>query len=262
MPTDRERRAQQRLEERARRGQEGTRRREEALRRRDEARRLRQQRRRPLGDRRDDGETRQRLLEVSARLFAERGLDGVTVREICRAAEANVAAINYHFGDKLGLYGQVVDAAIDAMHRANAPSMQPEQGSPEARLGWYIHGQLQRMLQPRADSWVFRLMQNEVVNPTPGLDRVVREVIRPRIEYVARIVAELMGCAVDDPRVGTVAATIHGLPLLLGRRPIVTRLIPDWEPTAETIRTMAEQSTRFTLAGIRALAAEPGQGER
>ncbi len=255
MPTDRERRAQQRLETRAGRAQERTR-------RRVEARHLHQERRRAR-DRHDDGETRRRLLEVSARLFADRGLDGVTVRELCRAAGANVAAINYHFGDKLGLYAEVVGAAIEAMRRAHAPSMQPEVGPPEARLGRYIHGQLQRVLEPSDDSWVFRLMQNEVVNPTPGLDRVVREVIRPRTEYVARIVAELMACPVDDPRVGTVVASIQGLPLLVGRGPIVARLLPDWKPTPETIRLMAEQSTRFTLAGIRALAAAcPGDGGR
>ena len=51
-----------------------------------------------------DQETRQRLLEAAARLFAARGFTHVTVREICNAANANVAAVNYHFGDKLGLY--------------------------------------------------------------------------------------------------------------------------------------------------------------
>ena len=46
----------------------------------------------------DDQETRQRLLISAERLFADRGFKKVTVREICRAARANVAAINYHFG--------------------------------------------------------------------------------------------------------------------------------------------------------------------
>ena len=50
-----------------------------------------------------DAATRARLLAAAGRLFADRGFKKVTVREICRAARANVAAINYHFGDKLGL---------------------------------------------------------------------------------------------------------------------------------------------------------------
>src|SRR5271167_3458241 len=63
-------------------------------------------------------ETRRRLLNVGAELFAEHGFNHVTVREICQAAGANVAAVNYHFRDKLGLYKEVVETAAEAMHRS------------------------------------------------------------------------------------------------------------------------------------------------
>src|SRR6185503_1763624 len=63
-----------------------------------------------------DRETRERLIESATRLFAERGFGKVTVREICKAARANVAAVNYHFGGKTGLYDEVVQSAIRTMH--------------------------------------------------------------------------------------------------------------------------------------------------
>ena len=62
-----------------------------------------------------EAETRSRLLSVGEQLFAERGFRDVTVREICRGARANVAAVNYHFRDKLGLYQAVLQAAVDRM---------------------------------------------------------------------------------------------------------------------------------------------------
>src|SRR5262245_64738187 len=62
-----------------------------------------------------DLETRERLIEASARLFAERGFSKVTVREICQRANANVAAVNYHFGGKDGLYQEIVSSAIRTM---------------------------------------------------------------------------------------------------------------------------------------------------
>ena len=62
-----------------------------------------------------DQETRARLLNAAARLFAERGFAKVTVRDICKKARANVAAVNYHFGGKDGLYRAVMRMAIETM---------------------------------------------------------------------------------------------------------------------------------------------------
>lgn len=47
--------------------------------------------------------TRLSLLDTAERLFAERGIDGTSVRDITKAAAANVSAVNYHFGGKDGL---------------------------------------------------------------------------------------------------------------------------------------------------------------
>jgi AcrR family transcriptional regulator len=62
-----------------------------------------------------DRETRDRLLTAAAALFAADGYSKVTVRDICRKARANVAAVNYHFGGKTGLYQEVLHAAIRTM---------------------------------------------------------------------------------------------------------------------------------------------------
>ena len=45
-------------------------------------------------------ETRERLLEAAGEVFAERGFREATVRGICKRANANNAAVNYHFGEK------------------------------------------------------------------------------------------------------------------------------------------------------------------
>ena len=66
-----------------------------------------------------DLRTRDRLIEVAAEMFADRGLEKTTVREICAAAGANVAAVNYHFGGKDGLYHAVIQTAIRVMRETN-----------------------------------------------------------------------------------------------------------------------------------------------
>ena len=55
----------------------------------------------------DTGETRVRLLDTAERLFGEKGLDGVSLRDITSAAGANVASVNYHFGSRDGLIREV-----------------------------------------------------------------------------------------------------------------------------------------------------------
>lgn len=52
--------------------------------------------------------TKRQLLDAATALFAERGFDAVSVREITSRAEANVAAVNYHFGSREGLIDAVV----------------------------------------------------------------------------------------------------------------------------------------------------------
>ena len=61
---------------------------------------------------RPPSEARQRLLDVAELLFAERGFDAVSVRDITHQAKANVAAINYHFGTREGLLGLVVTRCL------------------------------------------------------------------------------------------------------------------------------------------------------
>lgn len=61
-----------------------------------------------------DAATRRRLLAVGRRVFARRG-PGVTVRDICAEAGANVSAVSYHFGSKDGLLAEVLRALLDEL---------------------------------------------------------------------------------------------------------------------------------------------------
>lgn len=59
--------------------------------------------------------TRDRLIKIAMEMFAEHGYDKTSVRELARKADANIAAINYHFGGKEGLYQAVLEYIVDYM---------------------------------------------------------------------------------------------------------------------------------------------------
>src|SRR5262245_55374759 len=74
----------------------------------------------PLRKRRPAGvsaENRQNILDAALHLFAARGFDGVSIRDISDAADVYGATIYHHFGDKLGLYDLVTRDARDELMR-------------------------------------------------------------------------------------------------------------------------------------------------
>jgi len=200
-----------------------------------------------------DTETRDRLLKAAERLFADRGFKKVTVREICRVARANVAAVNYHFGDKLGLYREVMQSAIDAMRATNDAARQAGAGhTAEERLRRYIIIFVHRVLGSGRDS-VHKLINREMSDPTPALDTLVEQGVRPRVEYLSGLVAEIMECAPSDQRVLRCVASIQAQSIAYLPNPIAARLGLTFKPTPAHLDELAEHIAEFSLAGVHAV---------
>jgi TetR/AcrR family transcriptional regulator, regulator of cefoperazone and chloramphenicol sensitivity len=199
-----------------------------------------------------DAATRDRLLATGTRLFAEHGYAKVTVRDICAAASANVAAINYHFEGKAGLYMEVLRTAVGFMRETTEAMVRAGEGlSAEAQLESFVMTFLQRVGGNR-DGWIHQLMLHEMREPTPGLDLVIDQVIVPRFAYLRSIVRRLLDCDDDDPRVIACATSVQSQMMVVLKSPIASRLaMPDLTP--DRIAGVASHIARFSLAGIRAI---------
>src|SRR5689334_18975262 len=123
--------------------------------------------------------TRERLIEVAAALFPERGRDGVSVRDVCAAAGANVASVAYHFGGKEGLYLAVLRAGLEQMVAGVKGRLAHDEPDPARRLVRHVRAFAEVMLAPDAPAWATRLILVELARPTRALTRLIEEFMRP-----------------------------------------------------------------------------------
>jgi AcrR family transcriptional regulator len=200
-------------------------------------------------------DTRRRLLEAAGEVFAEHGFRTATVQEICRRADANIAAVNYHFTDKEQLYREVIRYAEEQSGAAH-PRALPAGASSEERLHAHVEWFLLHLLDEGRPAWHGRLMGREMIEPTAALDELVAGHIRESNERLLGIVRELMGPDASDDQVRNGAFSVTGQCLFYHHcEPVIARLHPGLTIGREQVPALADHVTRFSLAGLHAIAA-------
>jgi TetR/AcrR family transcriptional regulator, regulator of cefoperazone and chloramphenicol sensitivity len=223
---------------------------------RSKANSLRKPRRRPSAP---SDPTREKLLEAAGRIFAERGYDQATVREICRLAGANVAAVNYHFWNKQGLYSQVLlrmagDARLERMQEALDQSAPPEE-----ILRRVIKARLQGLGTGRLPDWHFRIVAREFSHPTPAMSRMIDKVSRPLYEGLLDLVGQIITLPADDEKTRLCTHSIMGQIFLYALAgPILSKLWPGMKATPEQMDRIADHIADFSLAYLQSI--RPAEG--
>ena len=206
-------------------------------------------------------DTRQLLLTAAGAVFAEHGYRATTVRAICRRAGANVAAVTYHFGDKAGLYLEVLrQAHSHALAKYPlGPGAEPS-GSLEEQLHAFVHSFLLRILETGPSAHLGKLLAMEMINPGPALDTLVEERFRPMSRQVETIVAGLLGSGATPEQIRWCGSSVVSQCLFYVHcRSVMARLYPEQSFQAEDLKRLAEHITRFSLAALRGLAQSAGR---
>ncbi|MFC0710806.1 TetR/AcrR family transcriptional regulator [Azorhizophilus paspali] len=198
---------------------------------------------------RADGDaTRIEIIETAGRLFAERGYLGTTSKSICEQAGVNIAAINYHFGSRDGLYLAVLKEvhrrfmSMEFLRELSASTL------PAAdKLHRFLVELVRHVLD--ADNWTMQVWAREILSPTSLLERVFQEETQPKFEVLATIVGEIATIAPTDPRMPRLVLSVIApcLVMLIVDRRCATPIQPLF---AQSPATLADGLWRFAMAGL------------
>lgn len=199
--------------------------------------------------------TRERILEAAGEIFGRKGFRTTTIRQIAEAAEANVAAVNYYFRDKQGLYSAVLEDLLTfGFDRFPSAMGSTPDDSPEIRLRAFVKALCYRLLS--TEGWGgyhgrARLMVKELTDPSPVLEAAFERHIQPHKEMLVGIVMELLGPEAErrhalDCALSIVSQCFH----YVYAQPVIARIEPEHDPVEQHIETLAEHVYRFSLGGI------------
>jgi AcrR family transcriptional regulator len=198
--------------------------------------------------------TRERIVDAAGEIFAERGFDGTTVRDICQRAGANIAAVNYYFGDKQRLYVEaVVRAHRWRMEQAQLPGWSADTPA-EKKLVDFIKTFIRRVRTGPEGTWHTKLMMRELSHPSEACAELAQSSIRPQFEILLSVLRELLPENIDVERMRLTAFSIVGQCLFYHfADPVIRNLLSEKDYSALDIETLAEHITEFSLRSIEQL---------
>ena len=200
---------------------------------------------------------RERLLMAGLRLFAHQGYSKTSTRELAEAANANVAAISYYFGDKAGLYRAVF--------------FEPMGGAPDADIARYdgaglslaqaLRGFYASFLEPLKQGDLTRLCMKlhfrEMLEPTGLWDEELAHGIKPMHDALVQVLCRHFcidpAQAAGDTDLQRLAICLAGLGVHMHvGRDVIDKVAPGLLAGPETIDLWSDRLVLFGLAMVRA----------
>lgn len=132
-----------------------------------------------------DNDCRTNLIRAATPLFAAKGLNGVSVREVAREAGANLSMISYYFGGKEGLYAAVLTEQFAILHKVE--EIDQLEIDPLEKFELYVRAIVARY---RENPYLLKFYASELTNPTACFETIVRPAIKSAIQVLLETFSE------------------------------------------------------------------------
>jgi AcrR family transcriptional regulator len=204
-----------------------------------------------------DSSTKERIIDVAIEIFLTKGIDVASNRDICASAQANVAAINYHFGTKDALRAAVLERIMSACsERYPLEEGVDQTQSPQERLCLCIRN-FARLVFPADPENARRakLFWVELGNPSEALLPVLDRFLRPIRALFEAAIQDVIGSS-DQDTLRRCVESIIGQIIVRGQdRIVLTRLYGDEGHRPRDIECLVAHVCLFALAGLEAVRA-------
>jgi AcrR family transcriptional regulator len=198
---------------------------------------------------------KERLLNEAEALFAEKGYNAVTVREIIAAADCNLASINYYFGNKKNLYLEVFRARwIPRARRVHKYFGELLGDQESSSLSEVVESLALAFLEgPLADEERRRhhqLMAREMARPTEAFDLVAEQVTGPFFKKLAELMRPFMHPELTEEQVMLNILCIFSMVLYFNFARVAVSRLTGQEYDATFKARLVEHLIGFSLTGL------------
>lgn len=200
--------------------------------------------------------TRERILDKAEALFAQKGFHAVSVREITKIARCNLAAVNYHFGNKHNLYLEVFRARWVPRAMRVRKSFEKSLAAHdeacsladvvEALAKAFIEGPLSDDERQRHH----QLMARELGRPTEAFELIASQVLRPFFRELAGRFSPFMPEELEEERLMLKVLSIFGTVLYFNFARVAVTRITGCEYDSDFKARLVEHITEFALKGL------------
>ena len=132
-------------------------------------------------------DAKEKLLAAGAKLFAEKGFAGISIRQLADEAGVNSAMISYYFGGKEGLY----EAVITTQYERLLGKFEEIAASPApVQKKLHMYAEVIRRNHMEDQPLMARLVQGELSSPTACMEKVIRKYTARSAKLVSGILRE------------------------------------------------------------------------
>jgi TetR/AcrR family transcriptional regulator, regulator of cefoperazone and chloramphenicol sensitivity len=203
------------------------------------------------GSRRDGEASRERILHAALRLFAQHGFKNTSTRDIAKAAQVNIASLNYYFGDKAGLYRATFSCLGGPGHQRSGAQHDARGFSrPGIPLAQAMHEFVSEFLQPLALGdmflWGMRLHYREMVEPTGMWQEALDKNIKPLHAAMQRLLCREFDRLRPDADIERLSHAIIGMAVhvIIGYD-VITQVSPQLLRDEAAVQRMADRIALF-----------------